>query len=193
MSVKPLFDTFRDYLSLRDAEVLRDCLDRFDWNLSERNLEANSLPIAFRLEGLEDKAGPGERGLVQQFLEYRDRLRWFQSYTADDFGEDFTSNYGFVELIGTRGHFASDEIAAGIVCFGPNTIYPHHWHVAEEFYYPLTNGSLWSMDKGPYEPRKSGEFIHHESNAPHSMKTEDTPLLALFIWRDGDLAQKSDF
>ena len=193
MSVKPLFDAFRDYISLRDEEPVRDCFDRFDWKLSERSLEPLALPGTNHLDNVLEDTGGGEKRLVNQLLQSRPQLHWRRSYTTDDFGQAFFDNYCFVELIGTRGHFASDEIAAGIVLFGPGISYPNHWHVAEEFYFPLTSDALWSRDDGPYETRKSGEFIHHESNMPHAMKPQDAPLLAAYVWRNGDLAQKSDF
>ena len=33
--------------------------------------------------------------------------------------------------------------------------------------------------------------IHHASNVSHAMRTGNEPLLALYLWRGGPLAQKS--
>lgn len=193
MSAKRLFNAFQDYFSLRPEETIREWLDPFDWNLSQRNLPANYLPAADHLFGILPHVGKGERRLVEAIIDAKDALHWRRSYTNDDFDEAFINGYGHVEILGTRGHFASDELAAGIVMFGPETHYPQHWHVAEEVYIPLTSGALWSRDEGPYEVRNSGEFIFHESNMHHGMTMESAPLLAAYIWRGGDLAQKGNY
>ncbi|MGB7285936.1 MAG: dimethylsulfonioproprionate lyase family protein [Salaquimonas sp.] len=193
MSVKPLLDAFRDYLSLRDEPIVHEWLDRFDWKLSERNLLPNPLYAMRHVKETEAHTGKTEARLVRSFIEYADRLHWMQSYKPEDFGQYFTDNYAHVELIGTKGHFASNEIAAGIVQYGPDIDYPNHWHVAEEIYIPLTGNGLWSSDNEPYLARKAGEFVFHESNMPHAIKTDDTPMLALWVWRGGDLAQKGNY
>lgn len=193
MTVKPLLNAFRDYLSLREEPVLHEWMDCFDWKLNERNLSPNPLHAIRHLPNVEPHAGKGEMRLVRAFLEHASQLHWMQSYTADDFGQYFVDNYAHVELIGTRGHFASSEIAAGLVQYGPGIDYPNHWHVAEEIYIPLTGNGLWSSDNSDFINRKSGEFIFHESNMHHAIKTKDTPMLALWIWRGGDLAQKGNY
>lgn len=193
MSIKPLLDAFRDYLSLRDEEMVRDWLSGFDWKLSERNLAPNPLHAMRHLPDVEPYCGKGEKRLVQCVIEYGPKLHWLQSYTPDDFGPYFTDNYAHVELIGTRGHFVSNEIAAGIVQYGPKIVFPDHWHIAEEIYIPLTGNGHWSSDNDYYVNRKAGEFIFHESNMHHAIKTEETPMLALWVWRGGDLAQKGNY
>ena len=193
MSMKPLYNAWRDYLSLRAEAPVRQWLDDFDWNLSERNIRPNPMPGVKHLDGIEENVGKGEKRLVSALIEYACRGHWLRSYTADDFGQDFVDNYAHLEIIGTRGHFASNELAGGFVIFGPGLQYPDHWHVAEEIYFPLTNGTLWSRDEGAFETRASGEFIFHESNMPHAMTMQDKPLLALWLWRGGDLAQKGNY
>lgn len=47
------------------------------------------------------------------------------------------------------------------------------------------------MGEGGFHVRQAGEVIHHASNVSHAMRTGDEPLLALYIWRGGPLAQKS--
>ncbi len=193
MSVKPLLDAFRDYLSLRDEPVVRDWFDRFDWKLNERNLLPKPVHATRHLPDVAAHAGRTEARLVRTFIEYGDKLHWLQSYGAADFGQYFVDNYAHVELIGTKGHFANTEIAAGLVLYGPGIEYPNHWHVAEEIYIPLTGDGYWSSDHSDYAKRKAGEFVFHDSNMPHAIKTNDTPMLALWVWRGGDLAQKSDY
>lgn len=193
MSVKGLLEVFRNYLTSRDEDVVQDWLERFDWKLSERDLRPNPLKATRHLPETELNAGKSESGLVRCLLDYSDKLNWIQSYSADDFGQYFVDNYAHVELIGTRGHFASIEIAAGLVLYGPQIDYPNHWHVAKEIYIPMTGIGMWSFDNQPYVRREAGEFIFHESNMPHAIKTENSPLLALWVWRGGDLTQKGNY
>ncbi|MEM9278660.1 MAG: dimethylsulfonioproprionate lyase family protein [Pseudomonadota bacterium] len=193
MTVKPLLDAWRDYVSLRSEPVIREWFSGFDWKLPERNLPANNLHAVRHVPDCEAHAGKTEARLVHTFIEHADRIHWAQMWDPEDFGEYFTDNYCHMQLIGPEGHFTSDEMAGGIVMYGPHTHYPNHWHVAEEIYIPLTGNGLWSMDNGDYVLRDAGEFIFHESNMPHAMKCEDTPMLALWIWRDGDLMAKADY
>ena len=118
-------------------------------------------------------------------------LRWGQTYTAADFGQHFIDNYGWMELFGTRGHFASEQVAAGFLILGPDIVYPDHHHVAEELYVPLTGGTEWRKGEGGFVVRAAGEVIHHPSNVSHAMRTGAEPLVALYLWRGGPLAQKS--
>jgi len=193
MTVKPLLDAFRDYISLREEAITRDWFDRFDWNLSERNLASRSVAAVSELPEVLDHCGRGEARLTGQFVEMRNQLHWLQSYTAEDFGQHMVDHYGFVELIGTRGHYVSDEIAAGLVFFGRGIDYPNHWHGSEALYYPMTGTGLWSQDNGGYEVKTPGEIVVHEPNEHHALKVPDDPLLALWVWRGGDLAQKGNY
>lgn len=193
MSIKPLFNAFRDYISLMSHDVLDDWLTEFNWNLNERNLAPNTMPALSHLERAAQLCGRGQQVLANQLVAHQDQLQWLQSYTADDFGAYFTQHYCFTEIIGTRGHFVSNEFAAGLVLYGPNIDYPDHWHVADEIYLPLSDTGLWSSDRDDYQKRRAGDIIYHSSNMPHAIRTGDEPLLAAYVWHGGDLAQKSDY
>ena len=121
---------------------------------------------------------------------HRETLHWGQTYTTADFGQGFIDNYGWVELFGTRGHFANDRIAAGFLILGPDIVYPDHHHVAEELYVPLTEGTEWRKGEGAFVVRAAGAIIHHPSDVSHAMRTGAEPLVALYLWRGGPLAQK---
>ena len=47
------------------------------------------------------------------------------------------------------------------------------------------------MGNGGFVRREAGEVIHHPSNVSHAMRTGAEPLLAIYLWRGGPLAQKS--
>ncbi|PST19106.1 transcriptional regulator [Rhizobium sp. JAB6] len=190
-AVDELLAAFRDYLRSRSDPLLRHFLEGFDWPMEERSLAACDLPAVAYLRTRNRAASGAEGALLDGLYRSADLLHWAQTYGVTDFGSDFLQRYGWVELFGTRGHFASEEMAGGFLLLGPDVHYPDHHHEAEEIYIPLTDGSLWSKDAQPFLPRWSGEIIHHPSNIRHAMRTEDQPLVALYLWRGGPLTQKS--
>ncbi|MBW2562593.1 MAG: transcriptional regulator, partial [Deltaproteobacteria bacterium] len=64
-------------------------------------------------------------------------------------------------------------------------------HEADEIYIPLSSETLWMQGDDPWVSRPGGIPIYHRSWLTHGMRTESTPLLAVYLWRGGNLAQKS--
>ncbi|AGB71504.1 MULTISPECIES: dimethylsulfonioproprionate lyase family protein [Rhizobium] len=190
-AVDDLLTTFRDYLLSRSDPMLGHFMKGFQWSMEERPLAPRDLPVVGYLREPHAPSYEPEASLLDTLRNAASALHWAQTYSITDFGADFLQRYGWVELFGTRGHFASEEMAGGFLLLGPGVHYPDHHHEAEEIYIPLTDGSLWSKDAQPFLPRWSGEIIHHPSNIRHAMRTEDQPLVALYLWRGGPLAQKS--
>jgi hypothetical protein len=187
-----LLGRFRAYLASVDDALVRDAVARIGWDMPERALEPHSLGCLRHLDRAVELTPPEARPLVWLAAVRRNGLRWGQTYSEADFGKAFIDNYGWLELFGTRSHFVNDEVAAGLLILGPEIVYPDHHHVAEEIYIPLTGGTEWRMGEGGFRVRAAGEVIHHASNVSHAMRTAEEPLLALYIWRGGPLAQKSN-
>ncbi len=186
-----LLDRFHAYLQGVDNALVRDAVARIDWNMPGRTLAPRPLGCLRHLDRATELTPPDARALVRLLAQKRDELHWGQTYSESDFGKAFIDNYGWLEVFGTRGHFANDAVAAGLLILGPDIVYPDHHHVAEEIYIPLTGGTDWRMGEGGFRKRQAGEVIHHVSNVNHAMRTGSEPLLALYIWRGGPLAQKS--
>jgi hypothetical protein len=186
-----LLHAFRSYLFHRADDVPRRFTAYLLPAMKERDLAPNRLPCLRHLGRCHDLAPPAARALTGALLLQADSLAWGQTYTAADFERSFIDNYGWLELFGTRGHFVNDDVAAGFLVLGPNLVYPDHHHVAEEIYIPLTDGTGWRKGEGGFVTRKAGEVIHHPSNINHAMRTGDDPLLAIYLWRGGPLAQRS--
>jgi hypothetical protein len=74
---------------------------------------------------------------------------------------------------------------------GPATHYPRHRHEAEEWYLPLSGTAAWQQGDADWRDRPPGTLIHHAGNEPHAMRTGAGPLLALYLWRSANLAQKA--
>jgi hypothetical protein len=187
-----LLGRFRGYLASVDDALVRDAVARIGWAMPPRALEPHPLGCLRHLDRAAELASAEARPLVRLVADQRNDLRWGQTYNEADFGREFIDNYGWLEVFGTRGHFVNDDVAAGLLILGPEIVYPDHHHVAEEIYIPLTGGTEWRMGEGGFRMRAAGEVIHHASNVSHAMRTAEEPLLALYIWRDGPLAQKSN-
>ena len=120
------------------------------------------------------------------------QLEWRQSYTSAEIGDSYLKGMGYVELIGRRGHYASSQIAFGIMVVGSDSLYPDHRHVCEEIYAPIAGHGEWRYDLGEWQPGGIGETVYTASNRWHALRTGAETLVMLYAWLGGDLAQKSE-
>ncbi len=155
-----------------------------------RPLAPSSVPVLAWLDAARRSTVPPTAPLVDALATHADALTWQRTYTATDFGVAFLERYGWTELIGSRGPIPSETVACGILMLGPGTDYPSHSHEAEELYLPLAGTADWTRGHEAAVERPPGIPIHHPSWIPHAMRTGAEPLLALYVWRGGDLAAK---
>ncbi len=186
-----LLERFNSYLAGVDNALVVEAVARINWGMAPRRLDPRTLDCLRHLDRIAALAPPAVKPLARFVADHRDELRWGQTYTAADFGQGFIDNYGWLEVFGARGHFVNDEVAGGLLMLGPGILYPDHHHIAEEIYIPLTGGAEWRMGDDGFRIREAGEVIHHASNVSHAMRTAEEPLMALYLWRGGPLAQKS--
>ena len=118
-------------------------------------------------------------------------LAWRRSYSRDEVGASFFDNYGWTELVGLTGPVASAHLACGVLVLGADVTYPRHRHEAEEIYVPLAGTARWQGGDGRWIERSPGTVIHHARFEPHAMQTGSSCLLAVYLWRSANLAQKS--
>lgn len=156
-----------------------------------RQLKPTSLPVVSWLPHTHENCGAPAKALIGHLLEVADTLSWGQTYGASDFGDKFLRGYGWSEFIGQRGPIQSDKLACGILFLGPNIEYPRHCHAAEEIYIPLSGRAQWLKGDQGWIEQSPMSLIHHTSYTPHAMRTQHEPLLALYMWRDGNLTEKS--
>jgi hypothetical protein len=149
------------------------------------------LPVVRWLPAASGDAPRFSAALVAALCGAAPLLAWRQSYTAREAGADFLNNYGWSEMIGVHGPFASKRIACGFLLLAPSTLYPHHRHEAEEIYMPLAGTTAWQKGAHPWREQPPGTLIRHASEEPHAMQTGARPLLALYLWRSTNLSQKS--
>ena len=175
-------------LNARRSEGVALVLERMaEQNLSEsgfREPAPATLPVLQYLPQCIGEAMLIEPDLAAAIASIDDDLQWRQSSAYSDalLGQGFMANYGWTEIIGPRGFFPGDDFLLGLLMLGPGQHYRDHFHPAPELYWPLTSGSQWSRDSGPFEVRPPGAVIWHPSMTVHAMKTDDTPLLAVWSW-----------
>ncbi len=150
-----------------------------------------SLPVCQWLSALATFAAPATEGLANRVVTGAPALEWRQTYSANDFGAAFLERYGWTELVGLRGPIPSTRIACGFLLLGPWIDYPAHAHEAEELYVPLAGAALWQRGGSGLILRLPGAPIVHQAWEAHAVRTQDEPMLALYVWRGGDLAAKS--
>ncbi len=181
-----------DYLISLDEIGLSPFLK--DWPckpFNTRIVSQTGLPVLSYLPNLVPDANKETEKLVKMLKTSAEYLCWGQTYTAEDFGAVFLKKYGWTELIGLRGPIDSKDIACGFLLLGPDIEYPKHSHESEEIYVPLSSQALWVQGNDNWVSRPVGVPIYHRSWLTHGIRTQSTPLLALYLWRGGDLAQKS--
>ena len=165
-----------------------------DWPcepFNTRFVSQTDLPVLSYLPKLVPSTNKEAEKLVKMLKTSAEHLCWGQTYTAEDFGAGFLEKYGWTELIGLRGPIDSKNIACGFLLLGPDIEYPMHSHESAEVYVPLNSKVLWVQGNENWISRPIGVPIYHRSWLTHGIRTESTPLLALYLWRGGDLAQKS--
>ena len=187
-----LVDTTYDFLNSLNDDRLKPYLA--DWpskNTPVRSVAPRRLPVLAYMNKAVRTASANTEGIVNMLDAMTDRIAWGQTYSEEDFGADFLQKYGWTEFIGLRGPIPSERMACGILMLGPGIEYPRHRHEAEEVYIPLTGQTRWQQGNQGWNLRPLGQPIFHAPWVPHAMKTGSSPLLALYLWRAGDLTQKS--
>jgi Dimethlysulfonioproprionate lyase len=164
-----------------------------DWPRTgeRRATQASSLPVLRWLPEIARDAAAFGIDLKAVVCRDAASLSWRQTYTAKDLDAAFLDNYGWSEILGGSGPLPSERIAAGFLILGPSTHYPRHRHEAEEMYLPLSGTAAWQQGDAVWRERPPGTFIHHASEEPHAMRSGASPLLALYLWRSANLAQKA--
>jgi len=191
-NIMALVDTIHGFLEkLNDAHLNIFLADWPSADCRRRPIEPQGLPVLSWMPAAVQAAGYQGAHIVSQLASLANQIAWGQTYSAQDFGPEFLESYGWTELIGQRGPIASSRIACGFLMLGPQIEYPRHNHAAEEIYVPLTGKTLWQQTDEKWTCRKSCQPIYHAPRLTHAIRTEDVPLLTLYLWRGADLTEKS--
>jgi Dimethlysulfonioproprionate lyase len=164
-----------------------------DWPLParQRSVLPDSVGVERWLPQVRDTAPPFSSKFVNALVAAAALLSWRRSYTSAQVSGEFLDNYGWTELVGLTGAMPSERLACGVLLLGPHVSYPAHRHEAEEIYVPLAGTAAWKRGNDEWHDQPPGAVIHHARFEPHAMRTGAAPLLALYLWRSENLAQKS--
>ena len=168
-----------------------ELMPQIDFFRPDRMPEPRSLPVLDYLPRLVISAPEPYRSVLAQLIDARAGLYFGQTYSESDFGTEFLNQYGWIKLLGPDGYWHSDQISSGFLILGDNIIYPQHWHEAEELYLPISGDAKWYHQNQGWQLQPAGSLIHHASRIKHATRTIGEPMIALYLWRGGNLTQKS--
>jgi hypothetical protein len=186
-----LADRTRAALEALDSPPVTAFLADWPRTARKREVPPAALPVQRFLPAIAAAATRIAPELIAALVRAAPALAWRQTYTADEMGAQFLDHYGWTEILGLRGPRHSERLACGFLLLGPRTHYPDHRHAAEELYVPLSGRAEWRQGDQGWRSREPGTVIEHRSEERHAMRTNEEPLLAVYLWRGGDLAQKS--
>ncbi len=169
-----------------------ELLPEIDFDRPDRLLEPQFLPVLEYLPRLSSMATTPYRAIIDSLIQTQSNLRFGQTYSEADFGAGFLHQYGWIKLLGPDAYWHSDQLASGFLILGDDVTYPQHWHQAEEIYLPISGNAEWYREGQGWRRQPAGSLIHHASRVKHATRTIGEPMIALYLWRGGDLNQKSD-
>jgi len=150
--------------------------------------ESRTLPVLADLPHLALLASESTRGIAEAVIAAAPDLCWRQTYDGRNVAPTFMERYGWAELLGPYGIFASNTARLGFLSLGKDTHYPSHAHAAEEVYLVLAGIANWQKGDEPWRSIPPGSAIHHTPHLPHAMRTAAEPLLAMYFWWGADVA-----
>lgn len=187
----PLDRLAHDLLVTTRSPVLQPFLSEWPEPSVRRAQQPSSLPVLRYLRAVRANSPSFGAALVHALADRAMSLAWRRSYSSPSVSEHFLENYGWTEFVGLSGPLAGRQLACGVLLLGPETTYPPHHHEAEEIYVPLSGLAAWKQGSGDWREQNPGTVIHHAPQESHAMRTGSAPLLALYLWRSDNLAQKS--
>ncbi len=106
-------------------------------------------------------------------------LNWYQRGGSETATPAFRNGHANAYIIEPGRVASAKDVTIGVSLMAPDLQYPDHRHPPAEVYYSLSPGS-WRQGEGPWVTPGIGGLVHNPSNVVHSMRSSDTPLLA--IW-----------
>ncbi len=115
--------------------------------------------------------------LVPDFIKIADQLPWYRRPSDEDM--IFDKGHINAEIIGPEGLVFSDAVKLGVTVMSPGVTFPDHHHPPEEVYVVLSPGYWRQNDEDWWSPGPGG-YVYNPPDILHAMKSEDSPLFALW-------------
>ncbi|PCH46111.1 MAG: hypothetical protein COC23_04795 [Hyphomicrobiales bacterium] len=184
MSINSLYGNFRDYVTMKDAEQLRDLIAQVDWFLSERGIRAAPRLAQKHVTNVDASGAEGQ--LIAGLSAEQDGLCWRGHFPANRFGAAVDENSAFMEIVGSQGHFDSREFGGGFLLLGPGLAVPKHKYSSDLIFIPLNDGSEWTLGNQSAPIKFGGDVFAVESYDTISIETKSNPVIVLVLWREGE-------
>lgn len=110
-------------------------------------------------------------------------LAWTPFYDRTPLTESFVDKAAMAMVVAATGPLAHPDVIVGIDVIGDNTVYPLHWHAAEEIYYIVAGTPYFRIGSSDWQARRPGEAAHIPADVPHAICNGDQPMIALYCWR----------
>lgn len=151
-----------------------------------RRVRPNACPPVTALNYLDDAlAMPGSAPIAAALKSVAWALPWTVA-PAGKLTSKMEGRYTFASIIGPDELIHSDTIRFGAFLVAPDTVYPSHWHAAEEIYMIVSGTAHWNIEDHAYAEVQPGSVFRHRPWQAHATTTSSQPMLALWAWR-GDI------
>ena len=113
-------------------------------------------------------------------------LDWHEVYKSEEIDLHLQTNLSMASLAVRRDGLDSQSLYVGLFLLAPRTYYPLHSHTAPEVYY-CVSGKLTlqhGIDGEPF-PLLPGQYSLTPSERLHALRTDDGPVLLIYIWLQG--------
>jgi len=112
--------------------------------------------------------------------EFYRSVPWYRSARSD---------MPYAQVIGPGSLVTRDDLRVGLFMLPRASVYPDHQHGADEVYIVLAGSGEWSLERGAYTRKRTGDIIDVPSMTIHALRTKAEPALVLWSWT-GDIAMK---
>lgn len=170
--------------------------NRFDSDDVQYNPRDNPCTAEFKrgIEILEEvESSELNKNIVHAVKRLEPMLEWYVK-KGEKTPVDATQNFEYVNcnIVGKRGVIHDEDLTIGITVMDPNSVYPAHNHVEEEFYVVLNTGS-WNQNNGLWMEKTLGDYVYNPSNIVHSTKSGDDPLVTIWFHYNPSFRDKFNY
>lgn len=133
------------------------------------------------VEAARTGAGGGAR-TAERFAEVEPMLTWRRRPGSEPDSTAFHDGHANATIVGPGGLEERGDLRIGVSLLAPMIQYPEHRHPPDEIYLALSAGE-WQQDASPWFSPGPGHIVFNSSDTLHSMRSGETPLLAIWcLW-----------
>lgn len=182
--MRHLMETAAAWLAERPEEPCRRAAAAMQVERAQRPIAPVASETASR--DLAAMVAQPEGALMEAFARAMPAFAWREP-PQKDVGNHLVGRSAGNVIIGPEGTFPAQDLRFGAFVISAHTVYLLHAHAAEELYIVIGGAGHWWIADEPYAPRGPGDVVHIPSWTPHAIRTDDEPVLTLWVWM-GDVS-----